>query len=193
MIINSIVIFNVGLTGFSEIRKLTANVEAILLGVIIPLCQRNSGRLEEADREVWMDKVEFPYSCMLRCVRPSCGTLFSCFSYFHAFTGAHEIPVFVIVFSSPCLLVIFSRLYGFLSWKLSWPLNESVKTQPAHILLVRKMSLIVFVILLYTRGNCVIREDFAIVLYRISTLGDWLKILRHILVACVFPRFKTAT
>ena len=36
----------------AEIRKLTANVETILLGVIIPLCQRNSGRLEEADREV---------------------------------------------------------------------------------------------------------------------------------------------
>ena len=36
----------------AEIRKLTANVEAVLLGVIIPLCQRNSGRLEEADREV---------------------------------------------------------------------------------------------------------------------------------------------
>ena len=36
----------------AEIRKLTRNVEAILLGVIIPLCQRNSGRLEEADREV---------------------------------------------------------------------------------------------------------------------------------------------
>ena len=38
-----------------EIRKLTANVEAVLLGVIIPLCQRNSGRLEEADREVTFD------------------------------------------------------------------------------------------------------------------------------------------
>ena len=39
----------------AEIRKLTANVEAVLLGVIIPLCQRNSGRLEEADREVLFD------------------------------------------------------------------------------------------------------------------------------------------
>jgi len=39
----------------AEIRKLTANVEAVLLGVIIPLCQRNSGRLEEADREVMFD------------------------------------------------------------------------------------------------------------------------------------------
>ena len=36
----------------TEIRKLTANVEAVLLGVLIPLCQRNSGRLDEADREV---------------------------------------------------------------------------------------------------------------------------------------------
>ena len=39
----------------AEIRKLTAKVEAVLLGVIIPLCQRNSGRLEEADREVVFD------------------------------------------------------------------------------------------------------------------------------------------
>ena len=119
MIINSIVIFNVGLTGFSEIRKLTANVEAILLGVIIPLCQRNSGRLEEADREVWMDKVELPYSCMLRCVHPSCGTLFSCFSYFHAFTGAHEIPVFVYSF----LITLF---VGYLFQALWFPLLETV-------------------------------------------------------------------
>ena len=44
-------------TYLPEIRKLTANVEAVLLGVIIPLCQRNSGRLEEADREVLLDKV----------------------------------------------------------------------------------------------------------------------------------------
>ena len=36
----------------TEIRKFTANVEAVLLGVLIPLCQRNSGRLDEADREV---------------------------------------------------------------------------------------------------------------------------------------------
>ena len=42
---------------FAEIRKLTANVEAVLLGVIIPLCQRNSGRLEEADREVILDLI----------------------------------------------------------------------------------------------------------------------------------------
>ena len=41
----------------AEIRKLTANVEAVLLGVIIPLCQRNSGRLEEADREVILDLI----------------------------------------------------------------------------------------------------------------------------------------
>lgn len=43
----------------AEIRKLTANVEAVLLGVIIPLCQRNSGRLEEADREVLFDSYFF--------------------------------------------------------------------------------------------------------------------------------------
>lgn len=41
----------------AEIRKLTANVEAVLLGVIIPLCQRNSGRLDEADREVMFDLI----------------------------------------------------------------------------------------------------------------------------------------
>ena len=41
----------------AEIRKLTANVEAVLLGVIIPLCQRNSGRLDEADREVIFDLI----------------------------------------------------------------------------------------------------------------------------------------
>lgn len=40
------------LDDLTEIRKLTANVEAVLLGVLIPLCQRNSGRLDEADREV---------------------------------------------------------------------------------------------------------------------------------------------
>ena len=47
-----IIICNIGVVDVAEIRKLTANVEAVLLGVIIPLCQRNSGRLEEADREV---------------------------------------------------------------------------------------------------------------------------------------------
>ena len=52
IITSTVVIFNGGLTYFSEIRKLTANVEATLLGVLIPLCQRNSGRLEEVDREV---------------------------------------------------------------------------------------------------------------------------------------------
>ena len=48
----SVIISNIGVVDITEIRKLTANVEAVLLGVIIPLCQRNSGRLEEADREV---------------------------------------------------------------------------------------------------------------------------------------------
>ena len=108
---------------------------------------------------------------ILRCVRPSCGTLFSCFLHFHAFTGANEIPVFVYSFFHH-LLVIFCRLYGFPSWKLSWPLSESVKTRPVHILLVRKMSFTVFV--MCRRGNCLTREEFAIFLYHISTLCDWL-------------------
>ena len=82
---------------------------------------------------------------MLQCVRSSCGTLFSCVSHFHAFTGAHEILcLFIVLFRH--LLVIFCRLYGFPSWKLSWPLNESVKIRPVHILLVRKISLIILVI-----------------------------------------------
>ena len=47
------VYFNTDLKGsLPEIRKLTTNIEAVLLGVLIPLCQRNSGRLEETDREV---------------------------------------------------------------------------------------------------------------------------------------------
>ena len=37
---------------YPEIKKLTSDVEAVLLGVVIPLCQRNSGKLDEIDREV---------------------------------------------------------------------------------------------------------------------------------------------
>ncbi|KAL9958184.1 hypothetical protein ACROYT_G035162, partial [Oculina patagonica] len=52
----------------NEIRKLTANVEAVLLGVIIPLCQRNSGRLEEADREaLWFPLLETVMAPQRKC------------------------------------------------------------------------------------------------------------------------------
>lgn len=53
----------------NEIRKLTANVEAVLLGVIIPLCQRNSGRLEEADREaLWFPLLETVMAPQRKCI-----------------------------------------------------------------------------------------------------------------------------
>ncbi|KAK2552517.1 Vacuolar protein sorting-associated protein 8-like protein [Acropora cervicornis] len=52
----------------NEIRKLTANVEATLLGVLIPLCQRNSGRLEEADREaLWFPLLETVMAPQRKC------------------------------------------------------------------------------------------------------------------------------
>lgn len=55
---------------------------------------------------------------ILRCVRPSCGTLFSCFLHFHAFTGANEIPVFVYSF--------FPSRVGYLLQALWFPLLETV-------------------------------------------------------------------
>ncbi|CAH3128652.1 unnamed protein product [Porites lobata] len=52
----------------NEIRKLTANVEAVLLGVLIPLCQRNSGRLDEADREaLWFPLLETVMAPQRKC------------------------------------------------------------------------------------------------------------------------------
>ena len=127
---------------------------------------------------------------MLWCVRSSRGTLFSCVSHFHAFTGAHESPVFIVLFRH--VLVIFCRLYGFPSWKLSWPLNESVKTRPVRILSVRKISLIVSV--MCTRWNCLTREEYSLLFC--------IKILRLLIISksrvtfrspAFFPRYKTAT
>ena len=85
--------------------------------------------------------------------------------YSHAsyiFTHSLELMKFLCLFIVffHHVLVIFCRLYGFPSWKLSWPLNESVKTRPVHILLVRKMSFTVFV--MCRRGNCLTREEFAL-------------------------------
>lgn len=52
----------------NEIRKMTANIEAVLLGVLIPLCQRNSGRLEEADREaLWFPLLETVMAPQRKC------------------------------------------------------------------------------------------------------------------------------
>ncbi|RMX42196.1 hypothetical protein pdam_00017314 [Pocillopora damicornis] len=51
-----------------EIRKLTTNIEAVLLGVLIPLCQRNSGRLEETDREaLWFPLLETVMAPQRKC------------------------------------------------------------------------------------------------------------------------------
>ncbi|PFX22478.1 Vacuolar protein sorting-associated protein 8-like [Stylophora pistillata] len=52
----------------NEIRKLTTNIEAVLLGALIPLCQRNSGRLEEADREaLWFPLLETVMAPQRKC------------------------------------------------------------------------------------------------------------------------------
>lgn len=122
---------------------------------------------------------------MLWCVRSSCGTLFSCVSHFHEFTGAHEIPVFV--YSS------FPSLVGYLLQALWFPLLETVMapqrkckdTTSAYF--VGEEDLFNCFCYVYKMELFNKRRIFTIVLHQNSTLADCLKISRYVLVACVFP------
>ena len=114
---------------------------------------------------------------MLWCVRSSCGTLFSCVSHFHAFTGAHEIPVFV--YSS------FPSLVGYLLQALWFPLLETVMapqrkckdTTSAYFVgeeVFFNCFCYVYKMELFNK-----RRIFAIVLHQNSSLADCLKISRY--------------
>lgn len=108
------------------------------------------------------------------------------FSRIH-WSSRNSCVCFIVLFRH--LLVIFCRLYGFPSWKLSWPHNESVKTRPVRILSVRKISLIVSV--MCTRWNCLTREEYSLLFcIKILRLLIVSKSRATFLVACVFPALQ---